>query len=52
MTFIYVSFLLEKEGCCMIDRTYVSMYAWWGSFKPMAFVLLLKDVTSYAVTTL
>ena len=36
----------------MIDQTYVSMYAWWSSFKPMAFVLLLKDITSYAETTL
>ena len=36
----------------MIDQTNVSTYAWWSSFKPIAFVLLLKDVTSYAETTL
>ena len=44
---------MEKEGCCMIDRMYVSTYAWWNSFKPIAFVLELKEyVTSYAETTL
>ena len=29
----------------MIDRMYVSMYAWWNSFKPIAFVLdLIKSI--------
>ena len=36
---------MEKEGCCMTDQTYVSMYAWWSSFKPIAFVMLLKDTS-------
>ena len=36
----------------MIDQTYVSTYAWWSFFKPIEFVLLLKDITSYAETTL
>ena len=30
----------------MIGRTYVSTYAWWSSFKPLAFVLGLKVHTS------
>ena len=29
----------------MIDQTYVSMYAWWSSFKPIAIVLQLKDTS-------
>ena len=41
-----------KRGM-LYDQTYVSTYAWWSSFKPIALVLELKvHVTSCAETTL
>ena len=31
--------MMTNQYCCMTDRMHVSTYAWWNSFKPIAFVL-------------
>ena len=39
-------FWKKRDVVRLYDLTYVSMYACWGSFKPIAFVLELKVYTS------